>query len=392
MSSKRRKKRVNKLSDLSIDEVSLVDRGANQHASVVLSKRDEDEEEDEDIEKSDPDPSTLHVEDDEEEDEEVAETSKGFFTRLIEKVLSEESTTPGTDAGNIADMDDVTKAGFPGQQLPYQQQQMGQPAPGPQNAMPPGAQAFPSGQPGMQQPQQPMPQQGMGPQMPQQQPGQMQAGPPLPDEVIQYIQQLEEALAQAQGSDNQPSGHQEDKNVDPFRKNMDDLSDDEVTFLQELSKNLEDEDTREAVSKAMEIVNKANERATEAEEIAKFERDFRLNQEFIAKARALVNLPVSADEFGPILKKLDDVLEEEEYSTLFKALSAANETVANAGVFGEIGKQGGGLHYETVSKADAKAKELIEKSSDDLSHEAALAKVFEEDPSLYDEYLQEQGR
>lgn len=389
MSDKRkRKRRVNKLSDLSIDEVSLVDRGANQHASVVLSKRDEDGEEEEDIEKSDPDPSTLHVEgDEEEEDEEVTETKKGFFTRLIEKVLDEESTTPGTDTGNIADMDDVTKAGFPGMQLPYQQQQMGQPAPGPQNAMPPGAQAFPSGQPGMQQP---MQQQGMGQQMPQQQPGQMQAGPPLPDEVIQYIQQLEEALAQAQGSGNQPSGHQEDKNVDPFRKNMDGLSDDEVTFLQELSKNLEDEDTREAVAKAMEIVEKANERATEAEEIAKFERDYRLNQEFIAKARSLVNLPVSADEFGPILKKLDDVLEEEEYSTLFKALSAANETVANAGVFGEIGKQGGGLNYETVSKADAKAKELVEKS-EGLSHEAALAKVFEEDPSLYDEYLQEQG-
>lgn len=398
MSTKRKKKRVNKLSDLSIDEVSLVDRGANQHASVVLSKRDdegEDEDEEGDIEKSDPDPSTLHVEGndsdddtDEEEDEEVTETKKGFFTRLIEKVLDEESTTASSHAGNIGDMDDVTKAGFPGMQLPYQQQPMGQPAPGPQNAMPPGAQAFPA-----QQPQQPMQQPGMGQQMPQQQPGQMQAGPPLPDEVIQYIQQLEEALAQAQGTDNQqPSGHQEDKNVDPFRKNLDDLSDDEVTFLQELSKNLEDEDTREAVTKAMEIVEKANERATAAEEIAKSERDYRLTQEFVAKARSLVNLPVSADEFGPILKKLSETLEDDEYATLSKALAAANETVANAGVFGEIGKQGGGQNYETVSKADAKAKELIEKSDGELSHEAALSKVFEEDPGLYDEFLQEQGR
>jgi hypothetical protein len=298
VSDKKRRRKVNKLSDLSIDEVSLVDRGANQHAHVVLSKRDDGlEGEEDDIEKMDPDPSSLHVDGaTEDEDEELEETEKGFFTRLVEKMFDDESTTAPNSDGNIPNMDDVAKAGMPGMQLPYGQMPMGQPAPGPQNFMPPGAQAFPAGQPAPAMPGQ-MPGQ-------MQQPGQMQAGPPLPDEVLQYIQQLEEALAQAQGGDNQPSGDHQEDNVDPFRKNLDDLSDDEVTFLQELSKNLEDEDTRESVAKALEIVEKANQRAEVAESIAKAERDHRLNQEFIAKARSFESLPVAADEFGPVLKKL----------------------------------------------------------------------------------------
>ena len=379
---KKRKKKINKLSDLSIDEVSLVDRGANQHARLVLSKRADEGDlmsdlpDEEELEKNSPDPSDVHVEgkdEDDLEDEEYEETKKGFFTSLVNKLFSSvESTTEDERNGNINDMDDVAKVGFPGQQLPYGQQPMGQPAPGPQNAMPPGPQAFP-GQPG------------------QQMPGQMQAGPPLPEEVIQYIQQLEQALAAAQQGTNQPSGeHQQEENVNPFGKNADGLSEDELGFLEELSKNLQDEDTREAVEKALEAVSDANRRATEAEQIAKSERSIRENQEYVAKARAYTNLPVSAEEFGPVLKRLNEVLEEDELGIVEKVLNAANERVASGGAFSEIGKRGID-GYEAVSKLDAEAKALVEKNSD-LSIEQARERVLEQDPSLYDEFLQETGR
>ena len=403
---------VNRLSDLMIDEVSLVDQPANQHARVVLSKRDDESEDDrikrvmeatgkdedevrrglkqyESTSKASPDASAVHVEGMDDEDEEEDEKrrkkkkdkyEKGFFSNLVDKALYGDSATSGYDDGNISD--DVAKAGPQGMNLPFGQQQTGQPAPGPQGAMPGmpgmgGAQAFPS----------------QGGQVP----GQMQAGPQLPDEVIQYIRALEQQVAEQQGQgmgqqgQGQGMGQQapgkEDKNVNPFGKRDDELNDDEMSFLQDLAKSLESEDQREAVNKAMEEVNKANQRAEEAERIAKAERDRRLNEEYVAKAQSFVGLPVNAYEFGPVLKRLHENMHEEDVQMIEKALSAANETIASGGFFSEFGKRGVGAS-EPISKIDQKAQELVEKG-EGMSIEAARARVLESDPSLYEEYLAE---
>jgi hypothetical protein len=379
--SKRRKK-VNKLSDLKIDEVSLVDRGANQHAAIVLSKRLEEEDDMGDVEKMDPDPTSADIDGIEGDDEETVEgdeVGKGFLSRLVEKMFTNgESTTSHDDGGTLTDMSDVEKA-IPGQDPRFmfgaQQPQPGVmppmqqagPAPGPQNFMPPGAEAFPAA--------------------PGAAPAQMQAGPPLPQEVIQYIQQLEQALADAQGQ-NQPSGTQEEDDVNPFGKSLDDMGDDELGFLAELSKSLEDEETREQVNKALELVTKAQERAEEAERIAKAERDYRETQEYIAKARDFQGLPVSPEEFGPVLKKLHEALEDDEVDLVTKALGAASERVAN--YFSEVGKSTAGAGYETVSKVDSLAAEIAK--NDGVTIEQARAKVFEDNPKMYDEYLAESGR
>lgn len=370
------KRKINKLSDLKIDEVSLVDRGANQHAELLISKRDDSEDE---IDKANPDSAEMYVEGEEEEDEDEDEkkNKKSFFKSLASK-LFDESTTMANDGGNITHMEDVEKAGMmPGMQMPYGQQPMGQPAPGPQNAMP-QTQAFPA---------QPMPGQMPPGQAPgQQMPGQMQAGPPLPDEVVQYIQQLEQALSQAQGGNqpNKPSGSEEEDDVSNFGKNYTDEED--LSFLEELAKSLSEEEDAENVSKVYEIVEKANARAEAAEEIAKAEREYRLNQEYIAKARAYSNLPVSAEEFGPVLKKVTETLTEDELGLLNKALSTANESIASMQAFDEIGKRGG-YGFESVSKADSEAEAIAKEEG--ISKEAALTKVFEQNPGLYDEYLEE---
>lgn len=387
---------VNKLTDLGIDEVSLVDKPANQHAKVVLSKRDDESDEDyeervEEASKASPDPSGMHVlgteaeepEDDEDEEgkrkkkKDKDEYSKGFFSDLVSKILGEpESTTHQEGDGNISEQDDVTKVGPQGMNLPFGQQQMGQPAPGPQGSMPGmpgmgGAQAFPA--------------QG------QMQPGQMQSGPPLPDEVIQYIRALEQQVAEQQGQgqgQQQQAPGKEDQNVNPFGKRDEDLNEDEQSFLQELAKNLEDDEHREAISKAQEAVAKANERAEEAERIAKAERDIRLNEEYVAKAKSYVGLPVNPTEFGPVLKRLHDTMSEEDVEAIEKALGAANETIASGGFFSEIGKSVNGGQFEPISKIDQKAQELVSKS-EGLSMESARAQVIEQEPALYDEYLRE---
>jgi hypothetical protein len=378
---------VNDLELEEVDEVSLVDRGANQYAKLLISKRAEEEEEDP-VEKADPDPSSVHVEEPFGEEEEDADdeddVKKGYFSRLIEKFFRE-SATRVPHNGTLPHMSDVQKA-FPGQDprlgmfggqqppLPPVQHpnfQVGTPAPGPQNAMPPGPgpQAFPA--------QDPMA-------------GQMQAGPPLPDEVVQYIQQLEQALADAQGGNQQTSEEDDDVSGNQFGKSLGDLPDDEVTFLQELSKNLESEEVREEVSKAMEIVKAANARAEEAEKIAKAERDQRLVREFVAKAQSFTSLPINPETFGPVLKKLSEALSDEEYDAVTKALAAGNETMANASLFGEIGKRGGYQPTEAIAKVDTSAEEIAK--AQNISIEAARTQVFESDPALYDQYLQETGR
>ena len=355
-------KKVNKLSDLEIDEVSLVDRGANQHASVEFYKNLEGTPADEDVEKNSPDQSAVHVDESLEEDKEDEEekVEKSFFSKLISKVFNAELATRNEDDGTMHTVGKMN----PGLQMPYQQQMMGQPAPGPQNMMPAGPQAFPADA-------------AMG-----EAPADIQAGPPLPDEVIDYIQQLEEALAQAQGQEGGELPEEDD--VSDIGKQHTDM--DEADFLAELAKSLHDEDQREQITKAERLVKQANELAEEAERIAKAERDHRLNQEFVSKARALTNLPVSATEFGPVLKKLHDVLSEEEVALVEKALSAANETTAQ--YFEEIGKRGDNVLIN--GRLDDVAKSLVEKNSD-MTMEQARAKALEADPSLYDEYLNDRS-
>lgn len=340
-------KKVNKLSDLEIDEVSLVDRGANQHASVEFYKNyDEEEEVDEEGE---------------EKNEKESSPSESFFSKLVSKVFSADFTTSSEDDGTMSHIEKMN----PGQQMPYGQTPEGQPAPGPQNQMPAGPVAFPAGE-------------GMP-----EQPGEMEAGPPLPEEVIDYIQELEEQLAQALGQAGEGDQvQQEDEQM--VGKNYTD--EDEVAFLSELAKSLQDEDQRDSIAKAERLVKQANERAEEAERIAKAERDHRLNQEYIAKARSFANLPVSPEEFGPVLKRLHESMDEADVAAIEKALSTANETTAN--FFGEVGKRGD--NFLATDRLDGIAKSLIEKN-DGMTMEQARAKALEADPSLYDEYINDRS-
>lgn len=344
-------KKVNELSDLTIDEVSFVDKGANQHAKVLIHKRN-------DVGKGDPDPSSVSTgsEDDlyEEEQEEDDDVDKGFFSRLVSKMRGSESSTTNHNHANMGSVE-LSKEG---QQMPQLQ---GQPVPH-GDEIPPEMMMSPEGM------------------IPDEE--QLELPPEIPEEVIDYIQELETALAQYEGEE--PTG---EENADmEFGKH----DNDDIGFLQELAKNLEAEDQRHAVNKAMDLVSKANDRAKAAEEIAKAERDFRVVQEYVAKARAFTSLPVSPEEFGPVLKRMSESLSESDYGAVVKALSAANETLASSGFFSEIGKRGSGS-YEAVSKVDAAAFE-IRKSHPELTLEQARERAMETNPSLYDEYLQQAGR
>lgn len=179
----------------------------------------------------------------------------------------------------------------------------------------------------------------------------------LPGEVYDYIESLESANAEMI---------------------------DELTKMAEFVEG-EEEILKNADPAIVEIVKAAEERAEAAETIAKAERDFRLEREFIAKAAEFDRLPVDAAEFGPVLKAAAEVLTEEQFEAITSVLAAANESVAQGNLFTEVGKATSFANDSSMSRIEKAAARLREGS--DMTRAESIAKAVEADPSLYTEYL-----
>jgi len=179
----------------------------------------------------------------------------------------------------------------------------------------------------------------------------------LPGEVYDYIESLESANAEMI---------------------------DELTKMAEFVEG-EEEILKNADPAIVEIVKAAEERAQAAETIAKAERDFRLEREFIAKAAEFDRLPVDAAEFGPVLKAAAEVLTEEQFEAITSVLAAANESVAQGNLFTEVGKATSFANDSSMGRIEKAAARLREGS--EMTHAESIAKAVEADPSLYTEYL-----
>lgn len=179
----------------------------------------------------------------------------------------------------------------------------------------------------------------------------------LPGEVYDYIEALESANAEMV---------------------------DELSKMAEFVEG-EEEILKNADPAIVEIVKAAEERAQAAETIAKAERDFRLEREFIAKAAEFDRLPVDAAEFGPVLKAAAEVLTEEQFEAITSVLAAANESVAQGNLFTEVGKATSFANDSSMSQIEKAAARLREGS--EMTHAESIAKAVEADPSLYTEYL-----
>lgn len=138
----------------------------------------------------------------------------------------------------------------------------------------------------------------------------------------------------------------------------------------------------------VEIIKATEERAAMAEEIAKAERDYRVEREFIAKAADYSSLPIHPEEFGPVLKAAAEALTEEQFTALSQVLAASNEAIATGGVFDEIGRSAAFDADSSMGRIEQAAKHL-QATDGELSREAAIAKAVTADPTLYDAYLKE---
>jgi len=155
------------------------------------------------------------------------------------------------------------------------------------------------------------------------------------------------------------------------------------SVLEELSKAVTERDREAIIAKAMDEVEIAKADAQAAWEYAQGEADIRITQEFISKA-ATYNLPVAPEVLGPILKAMAEVLDEDELEIIDELFNAVGDALYN-----EVGYVGESSNSSVIDAVSAYANDLVGKS--DLTQEQAMVAMLEANPSAYDAYINEKG-
>lgn len=153
----------------------------------------------------------------------------------------------------------------------------------------------------------------------------------------------------------------------------------------ELSKADDEEKRDEVIAKALSEISKHEQRAAEAERIAKAERDLRLTREYIAKA-AEYNVPVDPEELGPVLMRMTEQMSREDCAVVHKALTAAGEML-----FEEAGYSGAADNNDPLAQIDQLLDEQVSKSAGQLSKSHAVTGFFDDNPEAYDAYRAQMG-
>ena len=149
-----------------------------------------------------------------------------------------------------------------------------------------------------------------------------------------------------------------------------------------------DEDAQEEITKALlakadpavrALIEKQQADLKAASDIAKAEREARLEKEYLSKAESLPMLTEDKAKMASALRAIAENLTNEQAETVTTVLKAANEQIAKGNLFAQFGSGGG---ETTISKSvKAKAEEL-RKADPDLTIEQATAKVYEQEPEL----------
>lgn len=336
--------RVRELSNMEIDEISLVDRPANQYASVLIAKRD-DSEEDVVPEVYDADGNVIEDIDALEVGTVVYNADNEAFQVALDDEESEvevDLTDDAEDEGDESDEDSevVDEGELVGKGL---MQSAGT-----------AAKLF-----------------GRGVST-----GSKGSGVSAARNAGAFVGRNKKAIgigagaATATGVGGAVAGHQFGKSAsfaDEIRES--------------LSKALGDAERDEIISKALEQVEDLSKGLAEAQEIAKSERDLRLSREYVEVAKSY-NVPVDPDELGPVLMRMAEVLPDEDLAVVHKALTAAGEAL-----YAEVGFIGGGDNLDPMSQVEAIIESDITKSEGGISKAAAVADFFATNPAAYDEYL-----
>lgn len=160
----------------------------------------------------------------------------------------------------------------------------------------------------------------------------------------------------------------------------------------------DEDESEQEMSKAMQAkLEKAEadrvaleKRVTDAEELAKSERDLRVTSEFITKAEGYTSLSVKPAEFGPVLKRISEKVEKADFEVLEQLLDASNEQVSKGDLYRELGSSVGGQAKPDTAYAEVQQKaEVLRKSDPKLSKGEAEARVMSEDRELQARHVAE---
>jgi len=169
-------------------------------------------------------------------------------------------------------------------------------------------------------------------------------------------------------------------------KRLEDLSADLQAKLDAMPEPPEEEVKEEPPEEIPDAVAKrldeAEKRAKDAEaKIAKLEGDKRAAL-FLTKAAQFKHLPeFTADDFGPVLAKIEDALEADEFERLEKVLRGADEAIRQSGLFTEVGSAAKDYGSKQAEVDAAKAE--MRKANPGMTPEQAERQVFKDKPELY---------
>jgi len=152
---------------------------------------------------------------------------------------------------------------------------------------------------------------------------------------------------------------------------------------EELSKALTDKDRDEVITKAFGTIETLAQQVSKAEEIAKSERQVRLQREYTEVAKSY-GLPFQDEVLGGVLMRCAESLSREDCEVIAKCLEAAGEAV-----YMEKGNVGGGDNSDVLAQVNGFVSEQVSKGMGDFSEEELASEVFASHPELYDEYLSE---
>lgn len=154
-----------------------------------------------------------------------------------------------------------------------------------------------------------------------------------------------------------------------------------ASIRESLSKAVNEQDRDAVLSKAFTSLSKRAQQAesqlAHAAQIAKSERDLRLQREYISKA-AEYNVPIDAEELGPVLMRAAEALSYDDCAVIHKALSAAG-----AMLYEEAGYDGMGAPEDPMDQIDAFLGDVVSKGQG-MTPELATTAFFDSNPGAYD--------
>jgi len=197
----------------------------------------------------------------------------------------------------------------------------------------------------------------------------------LDDSVREYLTELEKR------ADDTNKVEELEAKVAELEKAAEDTGDEEVDIWKGVSPE---------VKAQFEDLQK---KAETAESVAKAEKEMRVSREFIEKAGQYSEIG-SVEDVAKMLRQAYDISDEsgEKLEETFKAAAAKIE--ANDQITKELGRSGesasGGDAWD---KIEALADKIVEKADDEITQEVAISKVLKtrEGKKLYDEYQTERS-